>query len=198
MHNIVDYEEDINDAIYTFNNISSIDELQQLTLDFLKGKIIATNYHFGPLHQESKKIINELIKMNELGFITTCSQPGDQEQRGYVCGIINKYDYTKFEKKMYEISNNIYIRHTNDNKLIKTLSKIKTYPEWYWITHKNNKNITHVNNNTKSFEFFIETDIYSVLINNYYEIEIIDIEWDRENYIHKKIIVALEIDNTNE
>lgn len=196
MHNIVDYEEDINDAIYTFNNISSTDELQSLTLEFLKGKIIATNYHFGPLHQESKKIINELIKMNELGFITTCSQPGNKKQRGYVCGMINKYDYTKFEKRMYEICNNVFIRHTNDNKLIKTLSKIKTYPEWYWITIDDNKNITHVNNSSKSFEFFMETDIYSNLINNYYEIEIIDIEWDRENYIHKKIVVALEIDKT--
>ena len=198
MHNSVDYEEDINDAIHIFNNISSIDELQKLTLDFLRGKIIATNYHFGSLHQESKKIINELIKMNEQGFITMCSQPGEQKQRGYVCGIINKYDYTKFEKRMYEISNNIYIRHTNDNKLIRTLSKIGTYPEWYWITQKNNVNITHVNNSSKSFKFFMETDIYYDLIDNYYEIEIIDIEWDRENYIHKKIVVALEIDNTNE
>jgi hypothetical protein len=108
-----EYEEKINDAIYTFENVKSVNELQKLTLDFIKGKLIATNYHYGPLHKESKKIINELIKMNELGFITINSQPGEIEyeirrQRGYVCGIIKKNQLDKFSKLLYEISSNIY------------------------------------------------------------------------------------------
>jgi hypothetical protein len=41
------------------------------------------------------------------------------------------------------------------------------------------------------------TDIHNELFENYYEIEIIDLEWGRENYIHHKIIIALEAININ-
>lgn len=195
-----EYEEKINDAIYIFENVKSVNELQKLTLDFIKGKLIATNYHYGPLHIESKKIINELIKMNDLGFITISSQPGEIEyeirrQRGYVCGIIKKNQLDKFSKLMYEIGNNIYIRNTNDETLINSLSRIGAYPEWFWISERNNNKYTHVRNEEHSFCSFIYTDIYDELFENYYEIEIIDLEWGRENYIHHKITIALEMIN---
>jgi hypothetical protein len=194
-----EYEEKINDAIYTFENVKSINELQKLTLDFLQGKIISTNYHYGPLHKESKKIINELIKMNEFGFITVNSQPGEIEetrrQRGYVCGLIKKNQIDKFNKLMYEISNNIYIRSTNDDTIINSLLRIGVYPEWYWISENSNNKYSHVSNQEHSFCSFEYTDIYDELIENYYEIEIIDLEWGRINYIHHNITVVLNMIN---
>lgn len=196
-----EYEEKINDAIYTFENVDSVNELQKLTLDYLRGKIIATNYQYGPLYKESQKIINELIKMNEFGFITINSQPGEitenRRQRGYACGLIKKDKYDKFIKLIYEISSHIYIRHTHDDSLISSLSRIGAYPEWYWISEDNNNKYTHVINKTYPFEYFIHTDIYEELNENYYEIEIIDLEWGRENYIHNKITVVLEDINSN-
>lgn len=196
-----EYEEKINDAIYTFENVKSVNELQKLTLDFIKGKIIATNYQYGPLYKESQKIINELIKMNEFGFITINSQPGEitenRRQRGYVCGLIKKNKLDKFIELLYEISSHIYIRHTHDDSLISSLSRIGTYPEWFWISEDNNNKYTHVINKTYPFEYFIHTDIYEELNENYYEIEIIDLEWGRENYIHHKITVVLENIDSN-
>ena len=190
-----EYEESMNDAIHKFNTVILIEELQKLTIDFLKGKMCGTNYHYGPLSKESKKIKNELIKMNELGFITTCSQPGELEtnskQRGYVCGIIHKEKYEEFITNMYDISSDIYIRHTNDYKLIESLNRIGTYPIWYWISEKYNINFTHVIDTSNSFEDFQDTYIYQDLADNYYEIEVIDLVWGRENYIHKNIIRAL-------
>jgi hypothetical protein len=194
-----EYEEKINDAIYIFENVKTVNELQKLTLEFLHGKIISTNYHYGPLDKESKKIIKELIKMNESGFITINSQPGELEeskrQRGYVCGLIRKNQIDKFNKLMYEISNNIYIRNTNDDSLINSLIRIGTYPEWYWISENTNNKYTHIKNQEHSFYAFLYTDIYDELFKNYYEIEIIDLEWGRENYIHHKITIALDMIN---
>jgi hypothetical protein len=194
-----EYEEKINDAIYTFENVKTVNQLQKLTLEFLKGKIISTNYHYGPLNKESKKIINELIKMNESGFITISSQPGEiiesRRQRGYVCGLIKKNKYDKFIKLMYEISSHIYIRHTHDDSLISSLSRIGTYPEWFWISEGDNNKYTHVINKTYPFEYFIHTDIYDELDEKYYEIEVIDLDWGRENYIHNKITGVLEMIN---
>jgi hypothetical protein len=192
-----EYEEKVNDAIYTFEHVSSPNELQKLTVDFIKGKIIATNYHYNPLHKESNKIIDELIKMNELGFITTSSKPGDltesKRQRGYVRGLLRSYKYDEFVKLMYNMCNNIYIRFTHDNTLIKSLKNIGTFPEWYWISENKNENYKSVRNVERPFIEFLETDIYEELINYYYEIEIIDLEWGRENYIHNKINIALNI-----
>jgi hypothetical protein len=197
-----EYEEKINDAIYIFENIKSVNELQRLTLDFIQGKIIATNYHYGPLDKESNKIIKELVKMNESGFITVNSQPGEitetKRQRGYVCGMIKKNKLEKFSKLMYEISNNIYIRNTNDDTIINSLLRIGVYPEWYWIRENiNNNNYTHVIDQEHSFSSFTYTDIYDELFENYYEIEIIDLEWGRMNYIHHKITIALEVINVD-
>ena len=194
-----EYEEQINDAIYTFEHVSTPNELQKLTLDFIKGKIIATNYHYGPLHKESNKIIDELITINEFGFITISSKPGEitesKRQRGYVCGLLRSYKYDEFVKLMYSMCNNIYIRFTHDNTLITSLNNIGTFPEWYWISENNNENYKSVRNVEKPFTEFIETDIYEELVNYYYEIEIIDLEWGREKYIHNKIIISLNIIN---
>jgi len=195
-----DYEDDVNDAIYTFENARSVNELGKLTLQFLQHKIVSTNYHFGPLYKESKIILPELIQMNKLGFITTMSKPGKKNlnirQRGYVCGIINKKNYVKFVKRMNEISNKIYIRHTHDNTLIDTLLNIGSYPEWYWILEDiTNKKYIHVKNSSNSFDYFTYCDFIDELNHNYFEIEIIDLECGREKYIHKKIVTALEINN---
>jgi len=192
-----EYEEKMNDAIYTFEHVSSPNELQKLTIDFLKGKIIGTNYYYGSLREESNKIIDELIKMNELGFITISSKPGEvtqsKRQRGYVRGLLRSYKYDEFVKLMNSMCNNIYIRFTHDNTLITSLKNIGAYPEWYWLTESKNQNYTSVKNVEKPFIEFLETDIYEELVKYYYDIEIIDLEWGRENYIHNKINISLNI-----
>lgn len=197
-----EYEEQVNDAIFIFNNVNCIDNLQKLNIDYLKGKIIATNYNYKPLEKESQKIITELIKMNNLGFITVSSQPGElsktSKQRGYVRGYILKKKIDEFEKTLYSISDNIYIRLIVDFSLIEKLKRINTYPEWYWITEKNYIPSTHVEDTYIQFKYFNETDIYNELITYYYEIEVIDLEWGRENYIHKKIVTVLDATHTIE
>lgn len=184
-------------CIDLFDNAKSIDEIKKLNLDFVEGKMYATNYHLGPLNTETKKIHKEIIKMNKLGFMTVCSQPGfikgDDMQRGTVCGLIEKNKYEKFRKELFAICDNIYIKITNDNNIIELMKPYNKVPEWFTVTINNGYPYTHISLNNEPCESFKKCNIYPDLVEKYHEIEIIDMKWGRKKYIHEKVVKVLEM-----
>jgi len=188
---------EIDNCIDAFEDTTSIDEIKKLNLDFVEGKMYATNYHLGPLNTETKKIHKEIIKMNKLGFITVNSQPGfikgNNMQRGTVCGLIEKNKYKKFRKELFAICDNIYIKITNDNNIIELMKPFNKVPEWFTVTIDGGYPYTHTALDNEPCESFRKCKIYPKLIKKYHEIEIIDMEWGRKNYIHKKVVKILEM-----
>jgi len=78
--------------------IDTIEKMIQFNIDFLNRKTVDGFDHFAPPDPETDLIRDYLIRMNEKGFITTCSQPaglfydGHIKQRAYVSVVcdINK------------------------------------------------------------------------------------------------------------
>lgn len=95
-------------------DMTTIEELQKNTIDYIKGYTNAMPYHTGPLWDDSKEMATELIKLNELYFITVDSQNnmdtlntyGHLQQRAYIGG------YIKCSLINYIIE---YIKKNNDN-----------------------------------------------------------------------------------
>jgi hypothetical protein len=73
-------EIDKNQSIW--NNMTTIKELQTTTIEFIKGNLTQTPNHYGPLEMDSQKLKTQLIKLNELGFITTGGQ-GSLDEKGF-------------------------------------------------------------------------------------------------------------------
>lgn len=179
-----------------FINAKSIDEIKKLNMQFIKGEIYNTCYHYGPLNRESNRVHNELVKMNELGFITTGSQPGEEkvksQQRGTVSGLIDKRIFEKFRRVMYNICDDIYIRKCDDVNMLQHLQNLdKEPPFWYWVTVDNGHHFTHTAWCKRPCESFHRCNLYEQIKEKYFEIEVIDMKWGRTNYIHKKVVEAL-------
>lgn len=94
-------------------DVDTFDELQDLMLDFLNGDLETTPWHLGPVDDETNLIIYKLKTINDLGFVTTDSQPGicqeitspegkkwNERQRGYITGFMEKGKFKKFVKKI--------------------------------------------------------------------------------------------------
>ena len=74
----------------------SFDDLCERMGRYLRGELSGCPGHDGPLDMESAPIVQTLLGANRLGFLTTCSQPGDGPaldddggvfaQRAFVCG----------------------------------------------------------------------------------------------------------------
>lgn len=67
-----------NKTIPDYKNIKTWDELIQTNVDFIKGKYYRTFYHGAPLDDETinnRQYYNSILKINELGLFTVCSQP---------------------------------------------------------------------------------------------------------------------------
>lgn len=77
----------------TWDKVTTEAELQHKMLRFLAGELQETPWHRTPLDPESTLIIERLVRLTELGLITTCSQPGmagsSERQRAFVEGLVN-------------------------------------------------------------------------------------------------------------
>lgn len=188
--------------IYQFIHAESIKELQEATIKFLKGTLNETNSHFGPPKEETTLIRTLLIIINELGCITTDSQPGlikdDYHQRAYVTMLIQKERYDVFKERMGE---NVHVKRLSEELEGDEILSEEISDFWsknrYWVSAYFDKKgdfsgKTHLGVceeiNCASFE---DIEIYQELEENYYEIEVVDLEWGRKDLLFRDIIKVL-------
>ena len=84
-----------------YTDIRSYDELIFANILFLRGVLKRTPYHFGPIDRETNRLLDDLIDLNHLGFLTIDSQPSDlsvgkrphgyyaSQQKSYVTGYLH-------------------------------------------------------------------------------------------------------------
>jgi hypothetical protein len=91
---------------YKWGFAKSFEEFSKLNIEFLEGKHYSTPWHGGPIENETFDVLNEMKKLNSLGFITASSQPGkieyDYTQNAYVEGLVS----IEAAKKLETLSNN--------------------------------------------------------------------------------------------
>lgn len=89
--------------------------IQKNNLLFLNGKVDITSYHYGQVDEETKPILNTLISLNELGMLTTCSQPGYLNKEGYrQKPYLEFYCNKKWFPYLLELEKDWYLFHVSD------------------------------------------------------------------------------------
>lgn len=65
------------EPIDPFKLTQTYDELIAANLAFLRGEITRTPYHLGPVSEETRPLLDKLIRINAHGFVSTNGQPGN-------------------------------------------------------------------------------------------------------------------------
>ena len=65
----------INKPESVFSSVKSYDDLIKANVAFLQGKVRRTPYHCGPIDNETIPLVEDLVKINNYGFISTNGQP---------------------------------------------------------------------------------------------------------------------------
>jgi hypothetical protein len=58
-----------------FSQIQNFAELCKVNILFLRGEIPMTPYHLGPIDEETVPLVEKLVEINRLGFLTISGQP---------------------------------------------------------------------------------------------------------------------------
>lgn len=189
---------DTSKAYEKFVSAKTIDEIKELNILFVKGEISGTCYHLGNLDPESKLILSQIIQINELGLITTWSQPGmypDSKrnnycQRAVLSFIIKKEDYEAFKIQVAKINDSYVNRISTDDKS----SCLENGKKLYWVSKNDSINYTHIGLSNISCYSFHDCDLYEDIVKEYFEVEIIDPVWGR-NTLFDDIIKAIDVRN---
>lgn len=84
----------INNGLKVWELVSSYDDLKLAMTHWLKGDINWTFNHSGCPDPETTPLIEKLIKINELGFVSTNGQPSLETQKSFIAGFL-PFDLTK-------------------------------------------------------------------------------------------------------
>jgi hypothetical protein len=98
------------DPDFVWKSITSYQDLVDVNVAFLNGKLSRTPYHSGPIDKETVPLLKKLIKINKMGFVSIEGQPAvcsyknittknifgkeigkmfyDEEQKSYSVGIL--------------------------------------------------------------------------------------------------------------
>lgn len=192
---------DIQESQAVFEAVETIHDLQQRNIDFIQGRLSATSYHFGPLMTNSVPLMDLLVSLNRLGFITTSSQPGrhytdrgiSYGQRCFVEGLLKKRYLSLFIEKMYRITGNTCFVVVPYSEL--TFEEIKhlDQEDRYWVTRSEiagtKQGITHIpaSDELACSQFKTCERIYPLLVDEYVNIFIMDVEWHRSSFLIEKV-----------
>lgn len=193
---------------YIFCNLAeTVNEVKANNIAFLQGKLKSCYSSMG-LHDETDPIIEKIIEINRLGFITTNSQPGvydkveDYYQRCYISGIVYKSKYKQLQRLMRLINTDFKVIRTI--KTIKELipyynDKLNAPPEWHIISKDSVEIYTHTIYTATFTECddFARCRAYPELQKEFYTVEIIDLKWGRTDYMLDCLIEVLKHINTN-
>lgn len=139
-----------------FSKVKTYKDLLDANVAFLEGKLETTPYHYGPVDEETKPLLEDLIKLHSYGFFSVASQPSKKDKEEYV----DKTWYIHGEKQgnWWYTSEQIpciegYIPKTQIDEFYKFISKHRKdyYFEVYEFTRRKGTILT-------CFESYVETE----------------------------------------
>lgn len=129
-----DYDSDDSDDYEKWDDIKTYEQFKNRMLEFIRGDIYSTPDHGGPLNEESNIILDKLIHINKLSYVTLDSQPFREDirtdglkrrQRPYIDFIIPMDETLKFIKLLFEKRNNIAIVQQRHGECILHLNNVQ-------------------------------------------------------------------------
>lgn len=189
-----------------FENSKNIDELIYNNICYLKGDLSSTCYTLGPIETQTYAILDQLIELNNLGFITVKSCNGSKDpiscynkshthkNRSYIRGLIKKSDYIKLQNlnpKEFIVT----VHHQKINSKDQHLHYTNLLNDDLWIQACNCeqfyiKNIEQ--DNINSFDYFSNCkNVYDRILEDYYDVSILDIVFSRSYFLFDKVIQCL-------
>jgi hypothetical protein len=144
-----------------YRKVRTFQEHINLNIQFIKGEIPGTPYHYGSLALDSQEQKNSLVQLNQLGFFTMDGQGPQQNNKGqqkvYVSGFmkaslakpfikfIKKYPKIQYiiSYKSQDIKTNIRNWKENfENGFINGLTRKRLHDdEWENVSHTTFKNV---------------------------------------------------------
>jgi hypothetical protein len=206
-----DNNENLSDSIKSsqeFKDSKNMEELIYHNIEYLNGNHYSSCYTNGPIKSETIIILNYLLEINRLGFITVKSYNGSKnpiqcynkchtnKQRSYIRGLVKKDNYAKI-KNYLKSKNFVVINHQKISK---------DHPIHYTLILNNDlwiqsciceqfyiKNIDDYDDNFKdSYECFSECkNVYNQILNDYYDISIMDLDFARPFVLFDEVIQSL-------
>ena len=189
-----------------FEDSKNINELVSHNISYLNGDLSSTCYNLGPIETQTYGILDQLIRINKLGFITTNSYNGMKDpitcynrchtnkQRSYLRGLIKKSDYIKLQH--LDFNEFIVIIHpqknTNDHHL--HYSNILNDDLWVQVCNCEQHFIKNIDQYNKDiFECFGNcVYIYNQLTTDYFDVSILDTKFSRPYFLFDKVIEILK------
>jgi hypothetical protein len=112
---------------FFWTKCSTFQDILNLQIEFLQGKIFATPYYAEPIYKETSLKSDILVEINKRGFITMDSQNGNDENsydseqhsdicgHGYLTGLMDKNLTNQFIKNFFKQFSDTYYIIKNDN-----------------------------------------------------------------------------------
>jgi hypothetical protein len=186
--------QDLHESKAEFEAASSIEDLQRLTIAFLRGERSATAYHLGPLLPESTPIVEKLVQINELGFITTGSQPGHPvQQRCYVEGVMKRSQLHLFIHDLYKVAGDQAFVSTTESELTWEEMKHLQFRDLYWVRKDDKRTgVMHITETSRPCGAFQTcSDVWPQLVDEYVSVFILDTVWGRNDWLLDQVITVL-------
>lgn len=122
-----------------YKSVKTYKDLLNVNIKFLKGEIEQTLYHLAPVNEETIPLLDNLIRLNKLGYYTTGGQPALCEYNEQVKIEPNVVQYYSMEQKPF-------IEGLIEKKIVKKLTKFlkEQHDMYYLISYKNNKTETNI------------------------------------------------------
>jgi hypothetical protein len=186
-----------------FEESKNIQELIDNNVSYLKGDLSSTCYTLGPIETQTYGILDQLIQINNLGFISVKSCNGMKDptgcynkshtnkKRSFLRGLIKKSDYVKLQaldSKDFIVN----IHHQKNSHL--HYSNILNDDLWIHVCNCEHLYIKNIEQSSRdSFECFVNCKhIYSKLLEDYCDVSILDIKFSRPYFLFDKIIKILK------
>lgn len=175
-------------------HITNYDELIEHAIKFLQGKLNKTPTHNGPIEEEKHHIRNKLIKMCEIGLVTTDSQPflmtKEYRQRPFVQFYIEKKKFKKFTDVLLKIDNHLFVYNYTDGRFFYVKDDFFKYSEIEFPLSEDKIKGKYVPSFTTSIKFDSimddSTDIYGrfdeYLCENYYTIVVFSLDFNNKMF----------------
>lgn len=200
-----------------YNQATSVNDLLILNIAFLKGIIEDTPYQGGAIASETLELLDNLILINQKGFLSLEGQPPikeiikfvrnredayiETEQRGYLIGYVHK----SVSNKIKDLINkeNYYLRISTPTQHI--YNEIEFDNTYYNLTRDKSANTleklkskswkypTNIDQNRDDYNFhdFEDLELNNELKDNYHKITIVAKEYNKGN-IELELLRILE------
>lgn len=171
-------------ARISFETARTIEELRDLTVAFLQGDLTATAYHLGSV-DTPPAFVENLVTLNNLGFLTTGCQAGGTEfyggtvrKRFYVEGCISRRYLALFTRALYiQFGARCFVVPLEGERSYEEIQDLRE-ADVYTVTREGSQDIQHIPDVTGPCQMFQTCDeVYPQLVEEYVSVFVLGTDW---------------------